>query len=36
MSKIVKKEIRYVTIENENKIARKNKTKNCEKVLKFG
>ena len=39
LSKIVKKQIRDITIVNENKITRKNKeivNKYCEKVFKFG
>ena len=39
LSKIVKKQIREITIVNENKITRKNReivNKYCEKVLKFG
>ena len=39
MSKIVKKQIREITIVNENKITRKNReivNKYCEKVFKFG
>ena len=36
MSKIVKKQIREITIVNENKITRKNVNKYCEKVFKFG
>ena len=39
MSKIVKKQIREITIVNENKIIRKNYeivNKYCEKVFKFG
>ena len=39
LSKVVRKEIREITIVNENKIARKNReivNKYCEKVFKFG
>ena len=39
MSKIVKKQIREITIVNENKRTRKNReivNKYCEKVFKFG
>ena len=39
MSKIVKKQIRELTIVNENKITRKNReivNEYCEKVFKFG
>ena len=39
MSKIVKKQLREITIVNENKITRKNReivNKYCEKVFKFG
>ena len=39
LSKIVKKQIREITIVNENKITRKNReivNKYCEKIFKFG
>ena len=39
MSKIVKRQIREITIVNENKITRKNReivNKYCEKIFKFG
>ena len=39
LSKIVKKQIREITVANENKITRKNReivNKYCEKIFKFG